>query len=241
LQARIEAEEAKMNLEQARTVRQIAWRRLAALVGQPSMEPAPLAGDVTGALPDLGRDQSLDRLLGQSPELAQARARLERARCELARQQALRVPNLEFAGAAKYDTGSRFAVADVALGAPLLLFDRNQGNIRSAWAALVAASNEVQRVQLDLCGRFAATYGQYANARLRVDTYRETILPNAKESLELIATGYREGEFGYLSLLTAQRTYFSVNLDYLASLQQFWARCVQIEGLLLSGGLEAPP
>jgi outer membrane protein TolC len=42
-----------------------------------------------------------------------------------------------------------------------------------------------------------------------------------------------------LTLLTAQRTYFNVNLEYLASLQQLWARSIELEGLLLQGGLEA--
>ena len=52
--------------------------------------------------------------------------------------------------------------------------------------------------------------------------------------------GYREGEFGYLELLTAQRTFFGANLAYLESLQQLWTQSVELEGLLLSGGLQAP-
>ena len=37
-----------------------------------------------------------------------------------------------------------------------------------------------------------------------------------------------------------QRTYFRVNLAYLESLRELWISTVQIEGLLLTGGLEAP-
>ncbi len=41
-------------------------------------------------------------------------------------------------------------------------------------------------------------------------------------------------------MLTAQRTYFGVNLDYLTSLRELWARTIEIEGMLLGGGLRRP-
>ena len=63
------------------------------------------------------------------------------------------------------------------------------------------------------------------------------ILPAAKESLDLIASGYQQGEFSYLNLLTAQRTYFQSNLAYLESLLQLQSAEAQIRGLLLSESL----
>jgi outer membrane protein TolC len=70
-----------------------------------------------------------------------------------------------------------------------------------------------------------------------VEAYTGSILPDAQDSLNLIAAGYRAGEFSYLRLLAAQVTYFNVNLAYLQSLSDFWARTVELEGLLLRGGL----
>ena len=86
----------------------------------------------------------------------------------------------------------------------------------------------------------AAAFEQYANARRQVEIYTDSVLPNARESLRLANLGYQAGEFGYVTLLTAQRTYFGVNLEYLNSLTELWARSVELEGMLLSGGLEAP-
>jgi cobalt-zinc-cadmium efflux system outer membrane protein len=239
LQARIEAEIARLGLNDAQNRHQAAWRQLASVLGRPELAPAPLAGDVIKDLPVLGWEESLTRLLTQSPELGQARAGVERARYELALQCAERVPNFEIATAVKYDDGSRYTVADVGLTLPLPLFNRNQGNIVKAQANLVAAEHEVRRIELELHDRFAAAFEQYANARRQVETYTGRILPNAQASLDLMRAGYREGEFGYLSLLTAQRTFFSVSLEYLASLRQFWAQTVEIEGMLLRGGLQA--
>ena len=240
LQVRIEAERARVGLEQVENNHRIAWYRLATVLGQPDMPPAALAGSVDVDLPTPSRGEALGRLLAQSPELARARAGVERARCEVALQCAERVPNVEFEMWAKHDATTDEGLLDVGVGLPLPLFNRNQGNIVTAQAELIAAQREVERVELDLRNRFAVAFGEFVNARRQVDSYANTILPNGEESLRLIRLGLREGEFGYLTLLTAQRTYFNDNLEYLDSLQEFWARAVDLDGMLLSGGLERP-
>ena len=93
---------------------------------------------------------------------------------------------------------------------------------------------------MDLRNRFVVAFGQFVNARRQVDSYANTILPNGGKSLGLTRLGLRDGEFGYLTLLTAQRTYFNDNLEYLSNLRQFWARAVELDGMLLGGGLRRP-
>jgi len=239
LQARIEAQTALLSLNQAQNRHRAAWRQLSAVLGRPEMEAEPLAGDVDADLPDLNWEDTLQRLVTHSPELAAALAGVERARSNVALQCAGRRPNIGVAAAAKYDTGSYNTVADLALVVPLPLFDRNQGNILAAQSELIAAENEVQRVGLDLRNRLAVAFEQYANARRQVETYLARILPDAKQALDLVNAGYRAGEFDYLAVLTAQRTYFSVNLDYLQSLQQLRASAVELEGMLLRDSLTA--
>ncbi|MDD4270504.1 MAG: TolC family protein [Pirellulaceae bacterium] len=238
LQARVEMENAQLNLAQARDRHLAAWRRLAAVLGTPEMGPAPLAGDVTGNLPRITWEESLSRLLAQSPELAQARAAVNRAECDLALQSAERFPNFEAGAAVKKDTGSGSTVVDVAIGVPLPVFNRNQGNIVRAQAAVTSARIEIRRLELELRERLATAFEQYVSARRRAEAYTGSILPNARRSLELTTTGYREGEFAYLTLLTAQRTYYDTTLNYLASLEEVWGRSVEMEGMLLRGGLQ---
>lgn len=238
LQARIEADMAKLNLQTSRNDQRAVWRRLAAVLGRPGMEPCPVAGDANANLPKLDWENTVAHISAQSPEIAQANVGVERARCDLALQYAERVPNFEVGSAVKFDTGSRYTVVDVAVSVPLMLFNRNQGNIAAAQAELVSAQKEVERVELDLRDRLAVTFKQYADARRRVETFRGSVLQNADESLKLTRAGYRAGELGYLTLLTAQRTYFGVSLEYLDSLRELWTRSVELEGLLLSGGLQ---
>jgi cobalt-zinc-cadmium efflux system outer membrane protein len=240
LQARIEADTARLSLDVAENRHRAAWRRLAGVLGRPDLGPAPLEGDVESNLPEFTWDDCLARLLAQSPELARARAGVERARCELARQCAERFPNFEIGLAVKRDTADMGTVADVEIGMPIPIFHRNQGHVAKAEAELIAAQREIRRIELDLHNRLTDAFEQYANARRHVETYRDRVLPDARASLELVRTGYREGEFGYLTLLTSQRTYFSVSLEYLGNLRELWIQSVGLEGLLLRGGLQAP-
>lgn len=238
LQAQIELESARVALGTAKNRSVGAWRRLVAVVGVPDLQPAPLAGGLEDCLSELTWEATQTRLLAESPELGEARAAVERARCTVARQCAERSPNVTVESSIQYDNATDDTIASVQVGLPLPIFNRNQGNIARAQAQLVAAEREVRRVELQLQNRLAAVFEQYANARMRAEKYKGEILPKAKESLELTRKAYQQGEFGFLNLLTAQRTYFRVNLAYLDSLRELCTSNVAIEGLLLSGGLQ---
>ncbi|HUT11280.1 MAG TPA: TolC family protein [Thermoguttaceae bacterium] len=237
LQARIEADSAKLELENARHRHLAAWRRLTAVLGTPEMEPAVLCGELTADLPPLSWDGALQLLLIASPQILEAQAGVRRARCALARENVEWIPNVDIQASVRYHDEANDTVTGLEVGLPLPLFNRNQGNICKARAELIAAEREVERIELSLHNRLAATFERYANAENQARNYAAEILPNAKTSLDLVRDGYRQGEFDYLTLLTAQRTYFQVNLAYLESLLAYRSGRVAIEGFLLSGGL----
>ncbi len=237
LQARVEVEAAAIELQNAKNRYTAVCRKMAAIVGVPDLDASRLQGNLDEDLKALTWDATLARLLSESPELAQAQAGVERARWMLQREWAGRVPNIDTLASVQYDYSSRSTIASMSIGMPLPVFDRNQGNIRRAQAELMAAENEVQRLELQLRNRLAAAFQRYENARQQVEKYSKNVLPTAKESLDLVTAGYRQGEFPYLTLLTAQRTYFRVSLRYLESLRDLRASSVAIDGLMLSGGL----
>jgi outer membrane protein, heavy metal efflux system len=239
LQARIEADTAKVLLERARNRYLGAWRNLATVVGAADLTPSPLAGNVQDGLPQLDWDATFAQLLAQSPQLASAQVGVTRAQAALSREYAGRIPNVDLQAAVQYDNSTQDTFASVQVGIPVPLYNRNQGNIRRAQAELIAAQSEVQRVQLALRQRLAVAFEQYTNARYQVEKYSRDILPNAEASLKLTNGGYRQGEYGYLSVLTAQRTFFQTNLTYLDALRELRASATTIEGNLLSGSLQA--
>jgi outer membrane protein TolC len=183
-------------------------------------------------------EDALSRVLSESPELAAAAAEVQAARWATRRARVEWIPNVGIQATLQHDNASRDDVAGVQVALPLPLFNRNQGNIVATDAQLVAAQRNLERVRLSLQNRLAEVFRRYVSAGQQVEKYRGTILPDAKETLDLVASGYQQGEFSYLHLLTGQRTYFESNLAYLESLSQLKSAHAQIEGLLLNESLD---
>ena len=241
LQARVEADTARLLLVRAENRRQAAWRSLTAVMGTPHMTAVPIDGDLDTDLPNLQWEQSLSHLLSQSPELAAGQAAVQQAGWNLARAQAEPFPNVDVQAGTQYDTATEDQVVNLQVGLPVPLFNRNQGGIRRAQAEWNAARANVARIELDLQNRLAAAFERYSNARQQVEIYKSTILPNARASLDLTTLGYRQGEFAYPTLLISQRTFFQTNLTYLEALRELRQSAVAIDGMLLSGSLSNVP
>ena len=124
LQAKIEADSAKLQLNSAQNRHQAVWRRLSAVLGTPETRPAPLAGDLDGQLSEVTWDEALARLLQESPELAEARSGVQRARAAVAQQCAERVPNVDLRGALQYNNASGNTIAGLEVGIPLQIHNR---------------------------------------------------------------------------------------------------------------------
>jgi len=238
LQARIEADSARILLDKARNRYAGAWRNLAAVVADPALQPTQLAGGLQDGMIQFTWEDTLSRLLAESPQLAGAKAGVARAQAALSRECAGRVPNVDLQAGVQYDNATQSTIAGVQVGIPIPIYNRNQGNIRKAQAELTAAQYEVNRVRLALEQRLAAVFEKYATAQQQVEKYTRDIMPNAQESLKLVSAGYRQGEFGYLVLLTAQRTYFQTNLAYLDALRDLRTATATLEGNLLSDSLQ---
>lgn len=234
LQARIEAQQARILQFNARNRSAAAWRELAAAIGREDLGLRPVEGDVS----DDGRDYEWEpmrqRLLGSSPELAVALATAQRAQAAVARARVEPIPNLTIQGIVQRDASTDSTNGALQATLPIPVFNRNQGNIRAAEGEWIAAEQAVRRLELELQSRLAPVYERYRNAKQQVERYREDILPNAKETLDLIQASYEAGESSYLALLTAQRTYFQTNLAYLDALRELWSAIWEMEGLLVT-------
>jgi len=240
LRTQVEANTIRIQLENARNRHQAAWRTLAAVVGASDLPLTTLSGDVEEAGPGLEWEDALARLLTESPELAAATADAEAARWATERARVEWIPNVGVQAGLQHNNASGDNIVGVQVAVPLPLFDRNQGNIVAADAQLVAAERTVERIRLGLHARLAGVFRRYGTARQQVKKYGVDILPDAKETLDLVTSGYQQGELTYLDLLTAQRTYFQSNLAYLDSLLELRLAREQIDGLLLSESLKTP-
>ncbi len=239
LRARVEADTARILLQNAINAHVAAWRRLAALVGAPDMPLQQVEGKLNPDDMAMSWEEALAKLLAESPELAAAEADVEAARWAVQRAYAAVVPDIDVQAVVQDDRGTGSSNANLQVTFPLPLWNRNQGGIQQAFAQSVAAEMAVNRLRLDLQTRLADAFQRYRTAHNQVREYSKPggIIANSQRTLELIRSGYQAEEFGILDLLTAQRTFFQTNLAYLDALRELAAATMEIRGLLLSGSL----
>ena len=241
LQAEIKAEQSRILLDNARNEHAAAWRRLAAVVGTPTLRTTALSGEIDANLPDFDWETTYQMVVNANPELSAALANLERTNIAIVRARKEPVPDIDLFVSVRHVDFSGDDILNIQAGIPIPVFDKNQGNIQAAQAEWMAANREVQRIELDLQDRLAVAFRRYCNARQQIDRYQQRIVPKADESLRLVTDGYEKGEVEYLMLLTAQETFYQVNLAYLDALQELWQATAAIDGQLLEGSLSNRP
>lgn len=241
LQAEVEVNAARIAQQQAETQRRAAARRIAALTGDAHADDIRVAGSLNGVDEEIAFDEALSTIATASPEIAAAWAELGRAQAALDRASVQYKPDIDANLSVQYDNASEYTIAGVQISIPLPIYDRNQGGVQQAIGEIVVAEQRMQRVQVGLQTRLAPVYADYAAARFQVDQYRREVLPKAKENYELLESAYKAGEIDFLSLLTAQRTYFQSNLAYIEALRQLRLKQAEMKGLLLSTSLEQDP
>jgi cobalt-zinc-cadmium efflux system outer membrane protein len=232
LQSRFEAEGARLCATQTETELLGARRRLEAALGGVALAEVPITDGEAEEQTPLTWEQAWLKLQSTSPQLAAAQLDIERARWELRRQIAQRIPNITFQGAVQDDHATGDTVVGAMIAMPLPIYNCNEGNIEAARGELAAAQRAVGRLEAELQSKMAVVFREYQTALQQSERYRERMLPDADRALQLVRMAYGSGEVDYLRLLSAQQNYGRAHLQYLKTLEIVWTRRAQIEGLL---------
>jgi len=246
LAAEVEAQRIQLELADARNRQERTWRQLGAVVNDPSLKSVPLAGDLE-TVPRLDVDQALEVIYTESPELRAAGIDVNRAETALTRAKKEVIPDLLVSGGVRYnrellsDAGLQRPVGREGffdIGIQIPIFNRNQGNVAAARAGVERAKLEVDRTRLSLRSRLAEVYREYRTALMRADQYKQDVLPKAQKAYELYLNNFRQMAAAYPQALIAQRNLFQLQDAYVDALTSVWQRSVEIQGLLLTGGLD---
>ena len=125
------------------------------MTGMSHMEPTTLVGDLPDQMERKDWEFVTSSLVSSSPEYAAARTRVAQARAALRRQGVQAIPNLTVQFAAGVDNSTNNGMMNLQIGAPIPVFNRNQGNISAAQAEFCRASMEVQRIEKSIEARLA--------------------------------------------------------------------------------------
>jgi cobalt-zinc-cadmium efflux system outer membrane protein len=241
----IEAQRLELGLVQSRNALQRTWRQLAAVTGNPQLEPGMVDGDLE-ALPKLDFETELARIYEQSPEIRATQAATNRSDLAVRQAQASVVPDIIARGGMHYNR-ERLGIggqqigwqASAEIGVQIPLFNRNQGNIAAARAEAERATFAVERARLELRARLASAFREYQDSLAAVERYKTQMIPNAQRAYDLYLNSFRQMAAAYPQVVISQRNLFQLQEDYVATLVSAWHRAVEIQSLLVTGGAEA--
>lgn len=241
LQSKVQKSEVDLSLRQAEVTLAASWRELAAVMGMPELPLATLVGSLPSDAETRDWAQLTSSILTSSPEYQAAQVRISRALANLRRQGVQAVPNLTVQLATGVDNATDSGLINLQVGAPLPVFNQNQGNLAAARAEYCRAVMEAKRIENAIQARLATVSGEFDSAAVAVEEYSQEILPSAQESLDLAEQAYRAGETSFVQVLIARRMYFDSNLQFLRAQQQLAQARARIDGYVLSGSLEPVP
>ncbi len=237
LQAQIQMNQIDIRRQQAEFAFQGAWKDLTAIAGMPYLAPTPIVDEMNPELIDQDWDTTYQSLLVSSPELTAAQTRVSQARANLDRQKVQAIPNVTVQLGAGADRATDSGMINLQVTAPLPVYNKNKGNISAAYAQFCQATHEVKRIELEIKSRLARVSQEYDAAKIAVLKYEKEILPKAEETLKLSDKAYQAGELNFLQMLIVRRTYFESNLQAINAIRRLAQAQVNIDGLLLTGGL----
>jgi cobalt-zinc-cadmium efflux system outer membrane protein len=247
LEAEVEAQRMRMASRMQENTLREEWRSLTAVIGQPELPMATVAGDLERGWPELNEEEAVETIAKHSPAVEIAQMASGRAQAMLARAQREPIPDILVRAGMEYNhealASAPFAkgwegIAEASVEIPI--FNRNQGSVGAARADMERAEQEKKRVALTLRERAATVVDEYANAKLMAVEYRDEILPHAKRAYSLLVDKYGLMLASYPRVLEAQRKLYELEIDYIAALEGVWTNGLALEGYLLTDGLEAP-
>lgn len=238
LQARTQANQVRLQLDRSMALADGYARELAALTGLPNLTAADVGGVLHADAPEIDWDATLAELRQLNPEYQVALANLERALANWRRQNAQVTPNLTFQIGAGVDRATDHGMINTQLSAPLMIQNRNQGNISAAQADYCMAQVELERVDRALRARVAKLSGIYDSAKVQLLRFRNNLLPDIQQALDLSHQAYVAGETDFLEVLIVRRTYFELRLQAIEAERDTILAEVNLENFGLNGALD---
>lgn len=217
---RINAEAA---VEQATRTLEVARGNLARRIGQPIRGTLDLAW--FDRIAGYGPAQSVEPGNTLAMAAAQADVATADAQVRLARSQ--RVPDITLSASARRLAATNDTAAVFGVSIPFPVFNNGSAAMAQARAERDQSDAQGRVIALETAQAIAEAEAEVANAATTARTASGPALVAAQESARIARIGYREGKFGQLDLLDAERTLSqtrSAAIDALAAYHDALAR-----------------
>ncbi|HHT9110776.1 MAG TPA: TolC family protein [Candidatus Brocadiaceae bacterium] len=231
LRAEVELSKARNSVSNAEGNLQNSLKELQTVMGSPEESIVGVTGKLLPNSGTISLDELELKMANNQPSLKASKKNIEIADTQVVFEERQAMPDINVSAGYKRLSQENLDTVQFGIEVPAPLFNRNQGNIQKSRAFSRKAKNDYQAVYNDLLFQLRRDVTLYNVEQKRILEYRDKILPGADKSLKLIEKGYKEGEFGYLDLLDAQRTWAETRISYIESLKNLNLLISDIERL----------
>ena len=147
-------------------------------------------------------------------------------------EEARRIPDLTLSGGFRRFSETNDNAFVLGVSIPLPLFDRNQGGALEARYRLAKAEEEHKASEVRVRTALAEAYRALSIAFAEATALKNDVLPGAQSAFDATNEGYRQGKFGYLDVLDAQRTLFKTRDQYIETLTAYHRAVADVEQLI---------
>jgi len=229
-QALITVRQSRLTLKKEQHKLTAAQRRLAAGWGADKPHFKSTVGNIETIFEPLAW-AVLHQRLEQNPKISRQTAELELQESRLALAQAYSIPDVTLGGGIKRHEDNDDYTFLLGVSFSLPVFDRNQGNIRTARAETGIRQKKELSKRIELKTSLRENYELLLAAYEEADSLRNSILPAAETNFSATDYGYRQGQFKFIDVLTAQKNLFEIRGQLLDSLTDFHVHRLNIEAI----------
>jgi len=180
--------------------------------------------------PDIARLRTA--AMDARPDLRAKRLTVSQREADLDLARAYRVPDVTVGagyavqGSRGPDNSNQMALS---LGLPLPLFNRNQGGIMQAEAAVQTAEADLLKTLNQVENQVDIAYRNLIQSRRLVEAFLEGVLDDARSTLTIVERAYERGGATLLDLLDAARTSRTIQQNYFEALFNYQRNVLQLE------------
>lgn len=215
--------------------------RLNALLNRPTQAPLPWPKQIAEELVDVDDKQLFDWLGKNNPQLtalqhqiAQQRESIRLARKDYYPDLTVGVDYIDTGDAVMPgvpDSGNDPILVGVSINIPLWR-DKYDAAVRESLARFGAATKTRVDRQNTLEADLKTAIYYFHDAERKIDLYRDTLVPKAKQSIKATEAAFRAGTVGFIDLIDAERVLLEFQLAFERALTDRGSRLAEIEMLV---------
>lgn len=230
IKAETELAGSQIELDKARRALESAKKKLASNWGDYQPKFIKVEGNLEAVRPIPTADELAQRIK-QNPDLARWVMELEQRQATLGVEKSKKIPDITLSTGVKRLGENNENAFVTSLSIPIPLFNHNQGGIKEAEANLIKTESERNAVEEEIRATLAESYETLASAYQEIQALHSSVMPGAERAFNATREGFREGKFGYLEIVDAQRTLNEVKSRYIDALATYHKSIANLERL----------